>query len=252
MAQRILPLRGAANPSTAREGTNPGSFANPADPFARRAYSNRSTEQSIEDMGASAEINWDLNALGGATLTSITAWRNWETVNGQDADFTTVDILYRDPDGAFGNEFQQLSEEIRLAGEAGNLTWLVGAFYADEDLDSNNRLIYGNQFFSYFNGLLQGALPGALAAAYAGGLGTRDVYEQSSQTWALFTNDSFRITDALELTVGLRYTNESKDLDTQYVNQHGGAGCTALRAAVPGLPAAAVPTVIGIGRDAMP
>jgi phosphomethylpyrimidine synthase len=28
MAQRILPLRGAANPSSAREGTNPGSFAN--------------------------------------------------------------------------------------------------------------------------------------------------------------------------------------------------------------------------------
>jgi phosphomethylpyrimidine synthase len=31
MAERILPWRGAANPSTEREGTNPGSFANPAD-----------------------------------------------------------------------------------------------------------------------------------------------------------------------------------------------------------------------------
>src|SRR3954465_10690266 len=30
MAQRNLPLRGAANPSTAREGTTPGSFANPS------------------------------------------------------------------------------------------------------------------------------------------------------------------------------------------------------------------------------
>src|SRR5688500_11415308 len=30
MAQRTLPLRGAFNPSSAREGTNPGSFANPA------------------------------------------------------------------------------------------------------------------------------------------------------------------------------------------------------------------------------
>src|SRR5438034_6688243 len=28
MTDRALPLRGAANPSTAREGTNPGSFAN--------------------------------------------------------------------------------------------------------------------------------------------------------------------------------------------------------------------------------
>src|SRR5690606_22373972 len=105
----------------------PGSFANPADPFARNAFSNRSTEQSIEDRGLSMEINWDLDALGGATLTSITAWRNWETVNGQDADFTTVDILYRDPDGDFANEFEQFSEELRLAGETGRVNWLIGA-----------------------------------------------------------------------------------------------------------------------------
>jgi iron complex outermembrane recepter protein len=225
----------------------PGSVTNPADPFARVAHSNRSTEQSITDEGVSLELNWDLEGLGGATLTSITAWRDWETKNGQDADFTTVDILYRDPDGTFGNEFKQLSEEVRLAGESDRLSWLVGAFYADEDLDSNNRLIYGNQFFPYFNGLLGNALPAALAPAYGGGLGTRDVYSQNSSSWALFTNDSFRFTDALELTVGVRYTNESKDLDTHYFNEHGGAGCAALRNAVPGLPPAAVPTIIGIG-----
>src|SRR5262245_18277937 len=206
----------------------PGSVTNPADPFARLAHSNRSTEQSITDEGVSLEINWDLDALGGATLTSVTAWRDWETTNGQDADFTTVDILYRDPDGSFGNEFKQLSQELRLAGESDRLSWLVGAFYADEDLDSNNRLIYGNQFFSYFNALLQGALPPTLGPAYDGGLGTRDVYSQNSSSWALFTNDSFRVTDALELTVGLRYTNESKDLDTHYFNDHNGAGCSAL------------------------
>ena len=55
----------------------PGSFANPADPFARRAYANRSTRQQVEDMGASLEMNWDLNTLGGATLTSISDWRKW-------------------------------------------------------------------------------------------------------------------------------------------------------------------------------
>ena len=41
---------------------SPGSVTNPADPFERIAYSNRSTEQSITDEGASLEINWDLNA----------------------------------------------------------------------------------------------------------------------------------------------------------------------------------------------
>jgi iron complex outermembrane receptor protein len=210
----------------------PNSFRNPADPFERVAYSNRSTKQEVEDKGASAEINWDLEGLGGATVTSITAWRDWETINGQDADFTTADILYRNPDGNFGNEFKQLTQEFRLAGESEKLSWLVGLFYADEDLDSRDQLIIGNDFQRYFVGLTGGAaspIVGLPAGTYPGGGATRDVYTQESKNWALFTNNSIRFTDALELTLGLRYTDESKDLDSQYRNEHGGAGCAALR-----------------------
>jgi iron complex outermembrane receptor protein len=214
----------------------PGSFADPADPFARRAYANRSTEQQIEDQGVSLEVNWDLDALGGATLTSVTAWRNWETVNGQDSDFTTVDILYRAPDGSYSNEFTQFSEEIRLAGESERLSWLVGAFYADEELKSNNALTYGTQFADYFGGLLQA--PPQLApilATYAPGTGQTDRFKQNSKSWALFTNNSIRFTDAFEMTLGLRYTDESKDLDSFYFNSSApgvapGFGCTFLRA----------------------
>jgi outer membrane receptor protein involved in Fe transport len=226
-------LSSSATVLGALTATQPGSFANPADPFERNAYSNRSTAQEIEEAGASMEINWDMDALGEATLTSITAWRNWETINGQDADFTTADILYRDPDGDFGNEFSQISEELRLAGETERLSWLVGAFYASEDLDSRNQLIYGTQLQPYFGRLLGN--PGAITLftgnpnAFQGGLGTRDEYDQDSKTWALFTNNSVRFTDALELTVGIRYTDESKDLDSLYFNEHNGVGCTALR-----------------------
>ena len=225
----------------------PGSVTNPADPFEREAHSNRSTEQDVTDKGASLEINWDLDALQGATLTSLTAWRDWETVNGQDADFTTVDILYRDPDGDFANEFKQLSEEVRLAGETDRLSWLVGAFYANEKLDSRNQLILGNQFFSYYNLLLSGALSSFPANAWPGGLGTRDVYEQDSTSWALFTNNSIRFTDALELTVGVRYTNESKDLDTCYFNEHNGVGCSILRGIPAFVNSASAATIFGIG-----
>lgn len=207
----------------------PNSFRNPADPFDRVAYSNRSTKQDVEEKGASMEINWDMAGLGGATLTSITAWRDWETINGQDADFTTADILYREPNGNFGNQFKQLSQELRLAGESEKLSWLVGLFYADEDLDSRDQLIIGTQFQQYFNGLSGGQLAGLPPTAYPGGQGTRDVYDQESKSWALFTNNSIRFTEQLELTLGLRYTDESKDLDSQYRNQHNGLGCSILR-----------------------
>jgi outer membrane receptor protein involved in Fe transport len=222
----------------------PGSLANPADPFERLAYSNRDTTQDVEDMGASAEINWE---LGGATLTSLTAWRDWEIVNGQDSDFTTVDILYRNADGNFGNKFEQLSQELRLAGDTGRLNWLIGGFYAAEDLTSRNQLLYGNHFRPYYNALLQNALAPFPASAWPANLGTQDVYEQESETWALFTNNSLRFTDALELTVGLRYTNESKDLDTLYFNQHGGVGCSILRNTPAFLASPAAPTIFGIG-----
>jgi iron complex outermembrane recepter protein len=213
----------------------PNSFRNPADPFERVAYSNRSTKQEVEDKGASAEINWDLAALGGATFTSITAWRDWETINGQDADFTTADILYRNPDGNFGNGFKQLTQELRLAGESEKLSWLVGLFYADEDLDSRDQLIQGTQFQNYYIGLTGGAASplvqlGILTpGSYPANAATRDVYQQESKNWALFTNNSIRFTDALELTLGLRYTDESKDLDSRYQNLHDGLGCTQIR-----------------------
>ena len=204
-------------------------------------------------------MNWDLGADGGATLTSITGWRDWETINGQDSDFTTVDILYRDPNGAFGNQFEQLSEELRLAGETDRLNWLVGAFYAAEDLESTNQLIYGTQFQQYFSRLLVPTNPNIITlltgspTAYPGGQGTADVYEQDSKTWALFTNNSIRLTEKLEFTLGVRYTDESKDLDSQYVNQHGGAGCQALRNNLPAISAgpfgsaAGLAAIYGIG-----
>lgn len=212
----------------------PNSFRNPPDPFERVAYSNRSTKQSVEDKGASMEINWDTPMLGGTTLTSITAWRDWETINGQDADFTGVDILYRNSDGNFGNGFKQLSQELRFAGDGDKLSWLVGLFYANEDLESRDQLIQGTQFRNYFTALTGGATsPIALlpANAYPANGATRDVYEQESKNWAFFTNNSIRLTEALELTVGARYTDESKDLDSSYVNEHGGVGCNALRSA---------------------
>lgn len=216
------------------QALRPGSFLG-VDPFARRVEANRSSEQSIEDKGVSLELNWDLEALGGSTLTSVSAWRDWESVNGQDSDFTTVDILYRDVDG-YSNEFKQLSQELRLAGETDRISWLVGAFYADEDLDSRNPLLMGNDFRAYFGGLLGPAGTALINSlppvAWAAGHGQRDTYEQESKSWALFTNNSIRLTEALELTLGLRYTNETKDLDSRYANSLGalgGVGCQVLR-----------------------
>jgi outer membrane receptor protein involved in Fe transport len=231
--------------------------ANPADPFARRAFADRSTEQSIRDKGVALDFNWDLPV---GTLTSISAWRDWDNLNGQDSDYSTADILYRPPGGPFSNKFKQLSQELRLAGETGRVNWLIGAFYAAEDLDSSLDLRYGTDFETYYSlALSAGRAPTLVNAltgrpvgtAYPAGAGYRDTFNQDSDTFALFTNDDIAITDKLDLTLGLRYTNEQKDLDSFYTNSDGGAGCAASRARFAAvaatLPAAAVPSYYAFG-----
>ena len=68
-----------------------------ADPYARVAWSNRSTEQNITDKGVAAQIDWISPWFGGATLTSITSFRDWTSMNGLDFDFSTADLLFRNP-----------------------------------------------------------------------------------------------------------------------------------------------------------
>jgi iron complex outermembrane recepter protein len=210
----------------------------PPNPDEFIAFGNRPTDQEVTDMGVSAEVNWDLDALGGATLTSITAWRDWETENGQDSDFSTADLLYRPPGGLFSNEFGQFSQELRLGGQMGIWNWLVGGFYADEDITSRSALLHGSSLEPYISLLLSaGTVPNLVSllfgrpagTSFAPGVGQSDAYEQNSTSYALFTNNSFQVTDALELTVGLRWTNEEKDLTSRYFNTSNGVACATAR-----------------------
>ncbi len=239
-----------------------GGIANPARPFTRRAYANRDTNQDIRDRGASAQVDWDL--AGGAKLTSVTAWRHWEAELGQDSDFSGAALLYRDSK-SYANTFETLTQELRLAGDNGRLKWLVGAFFADEDLDSINSLRYDSQFELYYSLALSAGMAPALVptllgrapgTSYATGNGSYDVYGQDSTSWALFTNNTYSITDKFDIGLGLRYTNEKKDLDSHYTNlgtaaSPAGIGCATARARFAiisgALPPAALPSYYGLG-----
>ncbi len=218
-------------------GDTHGGVATTPDPYNRTAYSNRPTTQNIRDMGLSAEANWKTPWFGGATLTSITAVRDWKRTGETDPDYTSVDILYYDKT-AQGAEFRQFSQELRLAGRYGPLDWQVGGFYANEKLTQNTSLRYGSQFETYASLLassgtnptlvstLEGRAPGT---SYVYGQGQKDHYNQKEDNFAFFTNENYHITDKLELTAGLRYTHEHKTLATLYTNTDGGLGCTTLQ-----------------------
>ncbi|CAN5406267.1 TonB-dependent receptor [soil metagenome] len=211
-------------------------LSNPADPYARVAYSNRGAPSSVEDKGVSLEGNIT-TPIG--ELTSISAIRNWRTDNGQDSDFTTADLAYRNKDGTNYAEFTTFSQELRLAGKTDKLDWLVGAFLADEKLDNEANFRYGNDYEQYLGRLLSrsGANPAGVAnfvalllnrapgTSFAGGQGLHDTYNQRATTVAGFTNNTWHVTDAFDITAGLRYSIDKKTLDTYQTTSDGGVAC---------------------------
>lgn len=232
------------------------------DPFSRDIFvtPGRTYKGETEDMGVSLQADWD---LGGATLTSISAWRDYRSGQPGDIDYSPVDILYRSPVGnGVERSFKTLSQELRLQGKAFNdkLDWLVGGYFADEDLTVEDNLRFGNNYGRFatcriisgggLSGLYSPGNPscvvpvvgpatlGSFGADIRNGFATldglndrgsiRDHYFQNSRNWALFTHNIFHITDTIALTLGLRYTNERKRLNTTFSNDN--TACTTLQA----------------------
>ncbi|CAN5337818.1 TonB-dependent receptor [soil metagenome] len=212
----------------------PGSIDATAHPFDRIASSNRDTTQIIEDKGVSAEFNYDVTP--DVTLTSITAAREWRTENGQDSDFTAADLVYRPTDGSNFTEIKQFSQEFRLAGGGdGPVNWLVGAFYAKEDLTAGSQLLYGSDYYAYFadrvlSGVprLIGLVPGTI---FQSGNGSRDSFDQTTESFAIFTDNTVHLTSKMDLTIGARWTLDEKDLTSVYTTT--GSSCDQGEAALP-------------------
>ena len=215
------------------------------------AYADHDYAQLIDEWGLSAELNSD---LGWGTFTSISAYRNWEYSYGQDADFSAADILYLDRDGSNMQRFETVTQEIRLAGENSWVDWLIGGFYSHETLTRSNRVISGDDLEAFLTtyrvspsptglrGILAALNPGGFNGAnaltssvYPAGGSNDDHYQQTAESWAMFTHNVFHVTEAFDVTLGLRWTTETKDYVADY-NNIGGvpgreSGCQAIERA---------------------
>jgi len=243
---------------------------------------NRVFTGETKDYGFSGQIDYD---FGGATLTSITAYRQYRSGQASDTDYGEVDILYRAPSDDAYRQFHTFTQELRLQGEAlgGKLDWLVGGFFANEKLTVRDNLRFGNQYGRFancriisggglafaYNPTAQSCITPSLRPTVSGALGAagplivsafdrldtmnnvgtiNDRYFQNGTNWALFTHNIVHITDTVNLTLGLRYTKDKKKFDATFGNDN--SICTANQAALASLlttPAAATAgAVIGL------
>ncbi|WP_230629803.1 TonB-dependent receptor [Sphingomonas sp. Leaf37] len=219
----------------------------------------RSFAGTTKDWGVSGQLDWN---FGTTKLTSITAYRDYDSDQGSDTDYSRVDILYRAANGNSARRFRTFTQELRINGSLFNdkLDWLVGGFFANEDLRVLDNLRFGTQYgrFATCRAVSGGALAsfylptgasclsptgravigsgaatggsaplgGVLLAAFdrLDGVNdkgsTRDVYNQNSRNYAIFTHNIFHVTDTVDLTIGARYTNERKKFDATFTNDN--------------------------------
>jgi outer membrane receptor protein involved in Fe transport len=209
------------------------------DPFDRHVALNFLPDTVIENHGFSGEINYD---FGGATFTSITAYRGYDEDSNFDADFTDADLV---ESRRVQDDFTAFSQEFRLTSNgSGNVDWMIGSYYFNQDLHTNNRTTFGIDARTYadnLSALLTGGAANLSAVEglfllgqaigldtnagqtfthgpitpgtfFAQGTGLGFDFNQNTSSFSGFGSFDWHATDKFTITTGLRYTSEDKDV----------------------------------------
>jgi iron complex outermembrane receptor protein len=111
------------------------------------------------------------------------------------------------------NETEQYTIEARIASEYdGKFNWLLGGFYMDADLE--------NQYYVFANGFdyLAGVVPATAGLDGFGWVAPQFKNETSKydlESKAIFGEVYYELTDALKLTLGARYTVDTKEVTSR-------------------------------------
>jgi iron complex outermembrane receptor protein len=147
--------------------------------------------QQVDNYGGNITLNWAINS--NLDFKSITAYRALQSDAFIDIDATELEL----GDVFVGIDQDQISQEFQLLGDdGGDLTWVAGLFYLDEDLPSTQRA-FADDF------LLFGGAPVSF-------LRTIDDRLQTT-SYAVFGQVDWAFADKWNLGLGMRYTYEEKD-----------------------------------------
>ncbi|MBG4151737.1 TonB-dependent receptor [Pseudomonas aeruginosa] len=179
------------------------------DPQRRKVNINGRQHVSVHQGGSSLEANWNL--AGGYRLTSISAYRYWHFTPANDEQLNVSAIN----DTGVEVHDRQFSQEIRLASPTGGaFDYVVGAYAFRQNLGNKTFTSYGPLADLY----LLGANLGALNDTYSKANGKIE-----TDSFALFAQGTWHLTERLDFTAGLRGTYEEKNAKVERFAPLGGA-----------------------------
>jgi len=157
------------------------------------------------DYMTETSLSWNNRYHGdGFDVVSVTGYiKDWN-LTYSDYDNTALEIL----DSTFGLNSRQFSQELRVESNSDSpLKWVTGAIFT-------SRIWDGSQVFYSVFPTLNGEI---------------DYAKQLDESQAVFGQADYEIFPGLELTAGIRYTSEFKDVDrepsTNALTPCGGSPC---------------------------
>ena len=183
--------------------------------------------ETSKTTATSLNVDW---TVGNFVLTSLTGYTDFETDNDHDVDFTPVNLAHT----IEGEKLQQFSQELRLASDwDGPVNVVLGAYYEKQDLEIRNE----NQLDGTMGGLISPLIGGAptlfhasvlaasnpaVASLINAGLLTpttqlnsvdrRYSMKQTTHTQAIFGEVEYAFAEKWALELGLRYSEDEKDV----------------------------------------
>lgn len=154
-------------------------------------------DNNTDVYGVSA--TFDIDLPGGHTLTSITAFNGYED---KIVSLAADGLPQNTATGSQRLRAEGYSEELRIASPADQrVSYLAGVYLFSETLTYTSRTVLG----LHANRVLPPArrfTPGDTGIFY---------YTQDTQSWALFGQATFNVTDSFRVVGGLRYSYDKKN-----------------------------------------
>lgn len=151
---------------------------------------NMPNHDRVQAWGLAQEVNYDLT--GQLSIKSLTAYRkniNRVNIDSDDSDESLTHVYQ-------GEDQNQTSQELSLVGNFERLSFVTGLYYLHEKVNTN-------------------------VTVQVIGFGVARSFQPVTDTdaYAAYTQGTYNITDSLGLTLGLRYTAETKSID-QFVGTY--------------------------------
>ena len=150
--------------------------------------------------------NWKVtDAL---TVVSISSWDEGSVLNHEDGDATPLEVS----DAVYSGETRQFSQDLRLASDLdGPANFILGVYYNRERISNSTTNWFSTDIDVNEDGQVdaQDCIDGGFFPT----CGYGNEFDQDKDSFAVYSDLQYKITDRLTARAGLRYTKDSGDLN---------------------------------------